>query len=443
MEGDSKGGSRSISGVLIAEGLPVKTQHHYYELSLLRKGASYLTISRDTVRDYGNDNLGLLKALGISLTDWRKPFSEQNKANANQVAQSDVTVSITKNGTAATADFYKGTVGVYELTVQAISTADKGNNVPFGGQASLSVPVLVGNPREAARKTLWEKLKEVLSKLEDKAHLSALSNSERTSFKQEAQRAAESAHDAIKTTGVTTIEAELRKGVEALEQVLAKAELLNAKHMAAKRVKDAQQKADDLIKQHMSGSHRSEALAKIAATASGALTAIDSAASADEAERHAADGVRGIDAALLELFKLWAADQLRAYAGEHGQSRKKLNELLKPGGGLTQAQLEAYLKQVQEIVNRATGPGGSIDQATTVDAVLEALRKAKMEIDAVVSTAQQASRAAQVKPETRAPRREDKPTKGLAATGASLAGVALFGALLAVAGLVMIRRRRD
>ncbi|WP_172144650.1 DUF1542 domain-containing protein [Bifidobacterium panos] len=365
------------------------------------------------MRDKRNDPLGLLSLLGVTLNDWKKGFSEQNKSDAKAVAASDLKVLITKVGDTATVrhddvaanGFYTGKTDVYRVTLEADSSADKGKNVPFGSHASLTMTAVVGNPREAARKALWGKFKQVQDAIKSKLNLSA---GERDALENEARSKAEEADEAVKGADFTNIEKEKTKGVKNLEDVAIKAQsadteaaakiadLDKAKEQAAKQVKDAQEKARGVVTglEDLGESERATRLKEIDEKATSALEAINRATTSAEAYKHAAEGTKGIDDLLLFILKTWGKAVVLVYGGENGQPRKSLNALLKPEGGLTQPQIDEYIERIQMVVDGATRNGGSIDLATSVHDVFEAVKQAKSGIDGIVAEAQQASRDA-------------------------------------------------
>ena len=390
--------------VVIHSGLSVTIQQHFYEFELRpsrsryrdKDKSQYVALTETAPQGKRDNLLGLLPELGVALNDWRKPFAERNGSGASNVAASDLSASFMKNGAEASNDFYSGKMGVYDVTLEATSSADTDKNVPFGKHASLTLTVMVGNPREAARKEIWDKLQLVKQKVGDKSDLPTLSDEERKTLVGEADNAAEKAHDAVKEATVKAIETELSKGLKALDAVVTKAELTNAKHIASQRVKDAQKKAEEAIVrlEDLGESERNAHVKEIDAKATSALEAISRATSSAEAHKHADEGVKDINNLLLFILKVWGKATILVYGGENGPARKNLNALLKPGGGLTQLQIDEYVKRIQAVVDAATRNGGSMDLATSVDGVLEAVKHAKSDIDGIVAEAQQASRDA-------------------------------------------------
>ena len=391
---------RQPANPLIAERLPVTLQDHFYEFMLRpeslrykdKDNSQYVAVTETAPQGKRDNLLGLLSELGVTLNDWKQDFSKQNE-DAPKVAASDLSVSAMRNGANATDNFYSGKMGVYDVMLEAKSSADKDKDVPFGKHASLTLTVMVGNPREAARKEIWDKLQLVKQKVSDKSDLPTLSDEERDALVGEADNAAEKAHDAVKEATVKAIETELSKGLKALDAVVTKAELTNAKHIASQRVKDAQKKAEEAIVrlEDLGESERNARVKEIDAKATSALEAISRATSSAEAHKHADEGVKDINNLLLFILKVWGKATILVYGGENGPARKNLNALLKPGGGLTQLQIDEYVKRIQTLVDLVTRNGGSIDLATSVDGVLEAVRQAKSGIDDIVSEAQQAS----------------------------------------------------
>ncbi len=403
MEGDFYG-KASIPSVLIRSGLKVTIQNHYYEFALPKTGSlyedkdgsPYVALAGTALHGKQGNLLDLLSALGVTLSDWKKPFAERNGSDASKVAASDLKASVTKNGADATDDFYSGKMGVYEVVLEADSSTDNNKDVPFGKHASLTAVVMVGNPREAARKAIWDKLQLVRQKIGSKSDLPTLADGERDALAREARNAAEKAHDAVKEAAVKAIETALSEGLAALDTVLTKAELINAKHIASQQVKDAQKKARGVIAglEGLDESERNAHVKEIDAKATSALAAINAAGTSAEVYKRAAEGTKDINNILLFILKLWGKATVLVYGGENGQPRKDLNALLKPGGGLAQSQIDGYVKRIQMLVDLATRNGGLIDLATSVNDVLAAVRQAKSGIDGVVAEAQRASREA-------------------------------------------------